>query len=131
MPADDEVLLKVRAVSVNAADWHNRTTSRPAPRTFRHSTRNVALAKELGADHVIDYTRDDYTRSGEQYDLIVDIAGNHSPLAEPSPPAERGPLAAGAIEVRLVKEDGTVEMLNERGRVAASSLGIAIGAPPR
>ena len=40
-------------------------------------------------------------------------------------------LAAGAIEVWLVKEDGTVEMLNERGQVAASALGIAIGALPR
>lgn len=40
-------------------------------------------------------------------------------------------LAAGALEVRLVKEDGTVEMLNERGRVEASSLGIVLGALPR
>lgn len=40
-------------------------------------------------------------------------------------------LAAGALEVWLVKEDGTVEILNERGRVAASSLGIAIGPLPR
>jgi Uma2 family endonuclease len=40
-------------------------------------------------------------------------------------------LAAGAIEVWLVKEDGTVEMLSERGEVATSALGIAIGALPR
>ena len=40
-------------------------------------------------------------------------------------------LAAGAVEVWLVKEDGTVEMLNERGQIAASALGIAIGALPR
>jgi Uma2 family endonuclease len=40
-------------------------------------------------------------------------------------------LAAGAVEVWLVAEDGTVEILDERGRVAASSLGFALGAPPR
>jgi Uma2 family endonuclease len=38
-------------------------------------------------------------------------------------------LAAGAIEVWLVAEDGTVEMLDERGRVAASRLGIAVVPP--
>lgn len=40
-------------------------------------------------------------------------------------------LAAGAVEVWLVKEDGTVEMRNQRGRLDTSSLGIALGAPPR
>jgi NADPH:quinone reductase-like Zn-dependent oxidoreductase len=42
------------------------------------STRNVEQARSLGADHVIDYTREDYTRSGERYDLLIDVAGNHS-----------------------------------------------------
>jgi NADPH:quinone reductase-like Zn-dependent oxidoreductase len=42
------------------------------------STRNVEQARSLGADRVIDYTRDDYTRSGERYDLLIDVAGNHS-----------------------------------------------------
>ncbi|HEY5661580.1 MAG TPA: NAD(P)-dependent alcohol dehydrogenase [Gaiellaceae bacterium] len=42
------------------------------------STRNVERAQTLGADHVIDYSRQDYTRSGERADLIVDIAGNRS-----------------------------------------------------
>jgi Uma2 family endonuclease len=40
-------------------------------------------------------------------------------------------LAAGAIEVWLVNEDGSVDMQTESGRVAASSLGIALGALPR
>ena len=38
------------------------------------STRNVEQTRELGADRVIDYSREDFTKSGEQYDLIVDIA---------------------------------------------------------
>jgi NADPH:quinone reductase-like Zn-dependent oxidoreductase len=42
------------------------------------STRNVERARALGADHVIDYTREDYTLSGQRCDLIIDIAGNHS-----------------------------------------------------
>jgi len=42
------------------------------------STRNVERAWTNGADHVIDYTREDYTRSGERFDLIIDVAGTHS-----------------------------------------------------
>ena len=38
------------------------------------STRNVEQSRELGADRVIDYTREDWTKPGERYDLIVDIA---------------------------------------------------------
>jgi NADPH:quinone reductase-like Zn-dependent oxidoreductase len=44
------------------------------------STRNVPLVRSLGADHVIDYTREDFTRSGQHYDLILDIVGSHSLL---------------------------------------------------
>lgn len=42
------------------------------------STRNVERAWELGADRVLDYTREDYASLGERFDLIVDVAGNHS-----------------------------------------------------
>jgi hypothetical protein len=42
------------------------------------STRNVELVRSLGADRVIDYTREDFTRGGQQYDLILDMVGNHS-----------------------------------------------------
>lgn len=42
------------------------------------STRNVDLVRTLGADHVIDYTRQDFTRGTERYDLLFDCVGNHS-----------------------------------------------------
>jgi NADPH:quinone reductase-like Zn-dependent oxidoreductase len=42
------------------------------------STRNVDLVRSIGADHVIDYTQEGITQSGQRYDLIVDTAGNRS-----------------------------------------------------
>jgi NADPH:quinone reductase-like Zn-dependent oxidoreductase len=42
------------------------------------SSRNVDLVKSIGADSVIDYTREDFTKSGERYHVILDNAGNHS-----------------------------------------------------
>ena len=42
------------------------------------STRNVELVRSLGADHVVDYTREDFTRSDRRYDLMLDVAGGRS-----------------------------------------------------
>lgn len=43
------------------------------------SSRNVEMVLSIGAERVFDYTQEDYTESGEQFDLIVDMVGNHSP----------------------------------------------------
>jgi len=42
------------------------------------STRNVELIRSLGADHVIDYTVEDFARSGRRYDVVLDLVGNRS-----------------------------------------------------
>lgn len=42
------------------------------------STRNVDLVRSIGADHVIDYTREDFTQGGRRYDVIFDCVANHS-----------------------------------------------------
>lgn len=57
------------------------------------SSRNVDLVTSIGADHVIDYTRDDFTNAGARYDVILDNAGNRALSAV------RGALAAGGMLV--------------------------------
>jgi NADPH:quinone reductase-like Zn-dependent oxidoreductase len=42
------------------------------------STRNVDMVRSIGADKVIDYTREDFTSSSHRYDLIFDLVSNHS-----------------------------------------------------
>jgi NADPH:quinone reductase-like Zn-dependent oxidoreductase len=45
------------------------------------STRNIELVRSLGADHIVDYKKENYTEGEVQYDLIIDNVGNHSPFA--------------------------------------------------
>lgn len=53
-------------------------TSMGAEVTGVCSTRNVELVRSLGADHVVDYTREDFTEGDRRYDFILDNVGNHS-----------------------------------------------------
>jgi NADPH:quinone reductase-like Zn-dependent oxidoreductase len=46
--------------------------------TATTNTESVDMVRKIGADHVIDYTQEDYTKKGERYDLICDIAATHS-----------------------------------------------------
>ncbi len=55
------------------------------------STRNLEMVRLLGADHVINYTKEDFTQSGQQYDLILAVNGYH-PLSD---------------YLRVLKPDGT------------------------
>jgi len=42
------------------------------------STRNVDMVRSIGADHAIDYSREDFTKGGQRYDLVFDLVANHS-----------------------------------------------------
>jgi len=77
---DDEVLVRVHAASVHVGDWMLMTG---VPRFMRLATglrrpRNVDMVRSIGADHVIDYTKEDFTKGGPRYDFILDNVGNHS-----------------------------------------------------
>jgi NADPH:quinone reductase-like Zn-dependent oxidoreductase len=42
------------------------------------STRNLDMVRSIGADHVVDYTQEDFTRDRQRYDVMLDLVGNHS-----------------------------------------------------
>jgi NADPH:quinone reductase-like Zn-dependent oxidoreductase len=57
------------------------------------STGKLELVRSLGADHAIDYTQEDFTKSGRRYDLVVDTVGNHTLEAFRRALASRGTFA--------------------------------------
>lgn len=80
---EDEWLDGAREVLVNGAGGGvgclalQIAKSHGARVTAVDSTRKLALLHSLGADRVIDYTREDFTRDDQRYDLIFDVPGNH------------------------------------------------------
>jgi NADPH:quinone reductase-like Zn-dependent oxidoreductase len=65
------------------------------------STKNVNMVRSIGADRVIDYTQQDFTKSGQRYDLIFDLVGNHSLFACRRILNPKGIyIAAGVLSVR-------------------------------
>ncbi len=67
------------------------------------STRNVDMVRSIGADRVIDYTREDFTKSGQRYDVIFDLVANHSVLACRRVLNPKGIyIMAGALSGRLI-----------------------------
>ena len=72
------------------------------------STRNVDLVRSIGADHVIDYTKEDFTRTGQHYDFILDNVANHSLSDLRRALAPRGMLVpnGGGFDHRWVASGG-------------------------
>ena len=60
-------------------------------------TRNLEMVSSIGADRVVDYTREDFTRSGQRYDLIFDLVSNHSFAACRRTLSPRGILVAAGV----------------------------------
>jgi NADPH:quinone reductase-like Zn-dependent oxidoreductase len=81
------------------------------------STQNVEMVGSIGADRVVDYTRADFTRSGEHYDLIYDLVMNHSFSACRRVLSPRGTLVAAGVG----GADGR-EFFRRLGRVLAGGL---------
>ena len=60
------------------------------------STRNTDLVRALGADHTVDYTREDFTRAGRRYDVVLDLAASHGIFALRRALAPTGTLVLGS-----------------------------------
>jgi NADPH:quinone reductase-like Zn-dependent oxidoreductase len=61
------------------------------------STRNLGLLRSLGADHVVDYTKADFTGGGERYDVVLDNVLNHSPSATARVLTDTGTLIPNSV----------------------------------
>lgn len=86
------------------------------------STGNVETVRSLGADRVIDYTEEDFTRSGKQYDLILGVNGYH-PLS-----AYRRALAPQGVYVMVGGRNAQIFQALLLGRLMSSKGGRRMGA---
>lgn len=84
------------------------------------STANLALVRSLGADRVIDYTQEDFTRSGDAYDLIFDAVGKASPSRCRAALSGDGGYLSVTGSAKIAPEDlTTLRELVEAGEVRA------------
>jgi len=74
------------------------------------STKNLDMVRKIGADHVIDYTKEDFTKGEQHYDLIVDTVGTHSLLdyKRVMNPEARWVMVGGPVDNWLAGLLGTI-----------------------
>jgi NADPH:quinone reductase-like Zn-dependent oxidoreductase len=88
------------------------------------STRNIDMVRSNGADHVIDYTKEDFTQSGERYDFILDNVANHSLSSLRRALTPTGTLVpnAGRFDNRWFAGGGRVIAANVLSRFVSQTL---------
>jgi NADPH:quinone reductase-like Zn-dependent oxidoreductase len=92
------------------------------------STANIDMVKSLGADRVIDYTREDFTRNGQTYDVIFDTVGKTSFAGCKGSLKQSGVYLAGssgpreAIQERLTAKGEGKKVIATAGAIAAEGL---------
>jgi NADPH:quinone reductase-like Zn-dependent oxidoreductase len=80
------------------------------------STRNLDQARSIGAEHVIDYTKEDFTKNGQQYDLVFAANGYHSLSAYKRALAPRGIyIMAGGTMAQIFQSMLFGSMMSETG----------------
>ena len=98
------------------------------------STRNVDMVRSIGADHVIDYTQEDFTQGGRRYDFILDNVANHSLSATRRALTPNGRLysnGGGHSSGRLVGSLGSVIKVAAVSRFVRQQLGPSVKFPNR
>ena len=84
------------------------------------------MARSIGADHVIDYTQEDFTRNRQRYDLIIAVNGYHSLLAYKRALSPQGIyVCAGGTLPQFFQAMLLGSLLSEKGGKKLSSMGIA------
>lgn len=90
------------------------------------STKNLEMVRSLGADHVIDYTREDFTQNKQQYDLIFAVNGYHSLYAyQRALTAEGTYVCAGGSMPQILQAMLLGALMSRKGGKKISSMGIA------
>jgi len=90
------------------------------------SSRNLDMMRSLGADHVIDYTREDFTKSKKQYDLILAVNGYHSIFDYKRTLCPQGVyVCAGGAIAQFFQAVSLGSLLSKEGGKKLGSMGIA------
>jgi NADPH:quinone reductase-like Zn-dependent oxidoreductase len=90
------------------------------------STRNLEIVRSIGADHVIDYTQEDFTKNGQRYDLIFAVNGYHSISDYKRALAPNGIyVAAGGTMTQLFQAMLLGPLMSMSGSKKMGSMGVA------